>query len=114
MKRNLTCAALALLLTAFVHAQAGLAGKWAGETKSGSQVTLDLTVKGATFTGTLTNNGELMPLEDGKVTKDTFTFSATRNETKEAFTGEFKADDMMVWMDRQGRDRAAVLKRVKK
>jgi hypothetical protein len=114
MKRIFTGGALALLLGAVVYAQASLAGRWTGETKNGSQVTLDLTVNGETFTGTLTNNGEAMPLSDGKVSKNTFTFSAVRNDTKETFTGEFTGDEMMVWMDRQGRDRAAVLKRAKK
>ena len=50
-------------------------------------------------------------IAEGKVAKNTFTFSVTHQETKVEFTGEFTGNDMLVWMDRQGRDRAAVLKR---
>ena len=113
MRRLATGTILALMFALAAYAQSGLTGKWEGETKSGSAVTLDFVVKGATLTGTLTNGGQTLPIENGKVTKNTFTFTATRGEQPEAFTGEVDGDQMMVWMDRQGKDRAAVLKRVK-
>ena len=111
MKRIVAATFVALILAVVVQAQNGLAGKWAGETKTGASVTLELTVKGTVLTGTMTNAGESLSLEDGTVAKNTFTFSVTHQETKVDFTGEFTGNDMLVWMDRQGRDRAAVLKR---
>lgn len=113
MKRIVTGTILALMFALAAHAQSGLTGKWEGETKSGSQVTLDLVVKGSTLTGTLTNGGQTLPIENGKVSKNTFTFTATRGEQTDGFSGEVDGDQVTVWIDRQGRDRAAVLKRVK-
>jgi hypothetical protein len=113
MKRILTAATVLLVWALVASAQAGLTGKWQGETKSGSAVTLDLIAKGATLTGTLTNGGQTIPIENGKITKNTFTFTATRGEQTDGFTGEVDGDQVTVWIDRQGRDRAAVLKRVK-
>jgi hypothetical protein len=113
MKRVLITSVLALVFALVGHAQSGLTGKWEGETKSGSQVTLDLIAKGTTLTGTLTNGGQTIPIENGKVTKNTFTFTATRGEQTDGFTGELEGDQITVWIDRQGRDRAAVLTRVK-
>jgi hypothetical protein len=113
MRRIVSNAILALMLAVVASAQSGLTGKWEGETKSGSQVTLDLVAKGETLTGTLTNGGQTIPIENGKISKNTFTFTATRGEQTDGFTGEVEGDQITVWIDRQGRDRAAVLKRVK-
>ena len=113
MRRILTAITVAFLVAAAAHAQTGLTGKWEGETKSGSAVTLDLVVKGTTLDGTLTNGGQTIPIENGKVSKNTFTFTATRGEQTDGFSGEIDGDQITVWIDRQGRDRAAVLKRVK-
>lgn len=114
MKRILTGTTIALVLAAVVHAQAGLTGKWEGKTKSGSQVALDLTAKKTTLTGTLTQNGQPMPIEDGKVSKNTFTFNVTLGDRTEGFSGKLAGDEMTVWIDRRGPESAAVLKRVKK
>lgn len=113
MRRIVSNAILVLMLAVVASAQSGLTGKWEGETKSGSQVTLDLVAKGETLTGTLTNGGQTIPIENGKISKNTFTFTATRGEQTDGFTGEVEGDQITVWIDRQGRDRAAVLKRVK-
>jgi hypothetical protein len=101
------------LLSAAVHAQAGLTGKWQGETRAGATIVLDLTVSKAELTGTITRNGQPTTISDGKVSKDTFTFKATLNEQSEAFTGELDGDQIRVWLDRQGRETAITLKRVK-
>lgn len=47
------------------------------------------------------------------MSKNTFTFKATLNDQTEAFTGELDGDQITIWLDRQGRPNAAVLKRVK-
>ena len=113
MKRILTATTIALVLAAVVHAQVGLTGKWEGETPNGAQLVLDLTATGTALTGTFTRNGQPTPITDGKVSQNTFTFKATLNDQAEGFTGEVAGDQITVWMDRQSRERAAVLKRVK-
>jgi hypothetical protein len=95
-------------------AVAELTGKWTGLTANGFEVTLDLTATETTLTGTLTRGEDTIPLAGGKVTKNTFTFSATLNEQTETFTGELNGDAIKVWLDRQGPEMAAALKRVKK
>jgi len=103
---------LALVWTG-VDAQAGLTGKWQGETRNGTPIVLDLTVKDAALSGTLTRDGQPIPIADGKVSKNTFTFKATINDQVEAFTGELDGDQVKVWLDRQGRETAIILKRIK-
>lgn len=114
MNRTLTGAMMALALAAVVHAQSALTGKWQGETPNGAEIVLDLTATETALTGTLTRNGQPATVTDGKVSKNTFTFKATINDQTEGFTGEFAQDEMKVWLDRQGPQKAAVLKRVKK
>lgn len=92
--------------------QPELTGKWQGTTKNGFHIDLDLIATGGTLTGTLTRNGEPTKITDGKVSTNTFTFKATLGEQTEAFTGEMAGAEVTVWLDRQGRDRAAILKRV--
>jgi hypothetical protein len=113
MKRILTAAMIALVLAALVHAHAGLTGKWQGQTPNGFELVLDLTAKETALTGTLTRDGQPTTITDGKVSKNTFTFKATLNDQTEGFTGELDGDQITVWLDRQGRERAAILKRVK-
>jgi hypothetical protein len=114
MKNRLVPAAAVVLMCALIgHAQAMLTGKWQGETPNGSSILLDLTVKGTTLTGTMTRNGERIPLSDGQVSKNTFSFKATINDQTEGFSGELTEDQLKVWLDRQGVSKAVVLKRVK-
>lgn len=115
MKNLLAGATIALVLAAAaIHAQAALTGKWEGETTNGTPIVLDLTAAETTLTGTLTRQGETIKITDGKVSKNTFTFKATLGDQTEGFSGEVAGDQLTVWLDRQGRERAAVLKRVKK
>ena len=114
MKRILTAITIAFVLGVVVQAQAALTGKWEGKTKSGNQVVLDLVATKTTLTGTLTESGQALTITDGKVSKNTFTFTVSLGDRTEAFTGEVTGDQMTVWIDRQGRENAAVLKRVKK
>jgi hypothetical protein len=114
MKRILTGGLIVLLLVATgVHAQATLTGKWQGTTPNGAVLVLDLTATETAVTGTLTRNDETVKITDGKVSKNKFTFAATLNDQKEAFTGDLAGDEITVWLDRQGAEKAILLKRVK-
>jgi hypothetical protein len=114
MEKLLSIAIVTLMLSVSAATQTRLAGTWQGETNAGASVQLDLIVKGTNLTGTLTRNGQSTPLSDGKVSKDSFTFKARLNEQVEGFTGERAGDELKVWLDRQGRATAIVLKRVKR
>jgi len=65
------------------------------------------------LTGTLTRNGQAAAIADGKVSKNTFTFKAILNGQTAGFTGEIDGDRIKLWMDRQGAEKPAVLKRIK-
>lgn len=106
-------AALVVTLVAGSSAQAGITGRWQGETSNGSAIVLDVTAKGTELNGTMTRNSEKVPITDGKVSKNTITFKATLNDKAEGFTGEVDGDQMKIWLDRQGAEKAIVLKRVK-
>ena len=105
--------ALALTLVAGSHTQTGITGKWQGETANGSTIVLDVTAKGTELNGTMRRNTENVPITDGKVSKNTITFTATLNDKAEGFTGEVDGDQMKIWLDRQGAEKAIVLQRVK-
>jgi len=114
MKHAIARIALAIFLVPVLSAAQTLAGKWQGQTPNGTEITMDLTVTETTLKGSLTRGDQTIPLVDGKVNKNTFTFTATLNEETETLTGELAGDEIKVWLDRQGREMAAVFKRVKK
>ena len=95
------------------RATTSLTGKWQGQTPNGMSLILDLVQKDQTLTGTLNREGESAPINDGKVSKNTFTFVASLSGTAETIEGTVENDDMKAWLARQGPERTAVLKRVK-
>ena len=103
--------ALAVVLSASAQAPSSLTGKWRGTTNAGAELVLDLTAKDASLTGTLTRDGQSSTLSDGKISKNTFTFTAQINDQVERFAGELAADEIKIWLERQGADRAILLKR---
>ena len=104
-----------MLALAATAPQASLTGKWEGKTSNGTTVVLVLKATDTEVTGTLHRVDDDVKTEitDGKVSKNTFTFKATLGDQTESLTGEFSGDDMKVWLDRQGPERAAVFKRAK-
>jgi hypothetical protein len=112
MRKSSSLAAMVLVFSIVLAAQDALSGKWEGVTNAGATLVLDLTAKGATLTGTLTRDGHSSPLSDGKVSEKTFAFKAELNDQTEAVSGELAGDEIKVWLDRQGPERAIVLKRV--
>jgi hypothetical protein len=111
MKTVLAGTTLALVLVTVVHAQTGLTGRWQGETVSGRSVTLDLKAKGSELTGTITLVKEAAPISDGKVDKNTFSFTATVDGKTAAFSGVMAGDEVKLTV--QGVKDPLVLKRVK-
>ena len=95
------------------RATASLTGRWQGQTPNGMSLVLDLVEKDQALTGTLNREGESAPINNGKVSKNTFTFDATLGGAAETIEGTVDNNDMKAWLTRQGPERAAVLKRVK-
>ena len=95
------------------RATTSLTGKWQGQTPNGFSLILDLVQKDQALTGTVTREGELIPIAGGKVSKNTFSFTATLDGTAETIEGTVDSTEMKAWLTRQGPERAAVLKRVK-
>lgn len=114
MNRTARSVVLALAVPVLLAAQTQLTGKWRGETPSGGQIVLDVKATGATLTGTFMMNKETAAITDGKVSKNTFTFKATIDDrADDGFSGEVGADQVRLWPDRMGPDRAVVLRREK-
>src|SRR5688572_13023235 len=99
MLRLLTSTTVALLFAAVAFAQSPVTGKWEGQTPNGFSIVFDLKATESTVTGTLIREETTVPIEDGKVTKNTVTFKATLNDQTESFTGEVAGDQLTVWMD---------------
>ena len=112
VKSILTLATIGLLaLPSAVRGQSGITGKWQGKTPNGFQLELDLVATENNLTGTFTRDGHSLAIAEGKVSKNTLTFTVTMNDQSEGFTGEVNGDQMKLWMDRQGPSAAAALKR---
>jgi len=104
-------AAVVLVWTAITHAQTALTGTWHGRTPNGFDVVLELTATEGALTGTLTRDGRPSTITNGKVAKDTFTFNALLDDEPETFTGHIGADEITVWLDRQGPSKAVTFRR---
>jgi hypothetical protein len=111
MKRFRLALALTFALPGLLIAQQGLSGRWEGLTPNRESVVLELAVKGADVGGTMTVGEEKAPIENGKVSKNRFTFSAAMGGGAEAFTGELAGDEIKIWMDDRGPGAAITLKR---
>jgi opacity protein-like surface antigen len=111
MTRFIAAALIATTLAASARAQDALSGTWEGKTGSGAAIVLTLAVKDTALTGTLVRDGQSVPLSDGKVSKNTFTFKLTLNNETEGFSGERAENEIRIWIDRQGRESAIVLQR---
>ena len=113
MKTLLTAAlAFLLLLPCGLYAQSPIAGKWQGKTPNGFTLELDLIVTGDAVTGTFKREGDSLPITDGKIAKNTLTFTVILRDQVERLSAEVTGDDMKAWLDRQGPTMAASLKRV--
>jgi hypothetical protein len=106
-------AVLSLVLATPAAVQSAVAGVWEGQTNGGATIVLALKVDGKTLTGTLTRDGQAAALSEGQVSGNAITFKVTLNEQLETISGEFAGDELKVWLDRQGRERAIALKRAK-
>ena len=113
MRQIVPSVAFVIALPVLVAAQSALTGKWQGQTPSGEPVTLDMIVKGESLTGTMNVNDNKAPIEKGKVSKATFTFSVTMDGGPQSFAGEGAADEIKIWMEERGPSRGIVLKRAK-
>jgi hypothetical protein len=99
---------------ALTRVETGLIGKWQGQTPNGMSLTLDLVGDDRTFRGTLTREGEAVPITDGTISKNTFTFKVTIEGEVETIEGTWEKDQLKAWLTRQGPERTAVLTRVVK
>ena len=105
--------AVVVVIPILASAQNAVSGTWEGQTPGGSALTLATTATGDVLTGTMTVAKETQPLADGKVSKNTFSFSVTMGGGTEAFSGEVSGDQMKIWMDSRGPAAAIALTRAR-
>jgi hypothetical protein len=104
---------IVFVIPVLLMAQTALTGTWEGQTPNRASIVLELAVKGADLTGTMHVGAEKSPIENGKISKNTFTFSVAMGGGVEAFTGERAGDEIRIWMDDRGPAAAITLKRMK-
>jgi len=98
-----TIAVTALLVGCFFFGSAtieNLSGKWTGQLKmdSGDDYTLlyNFKIEGDEITGTAKTPKGNLPINDGKVTGDTFSFNVLINNLEIDHTGKFYGDSVGV------------------
>ena len=111
MKNACRAALIAVMLCLSVHAQQALSGAWEGTTPGRQSVRLELTATGAALTGTMIVGGQKATLENGKTSKNTFSFTVTMEGGTEGFSGEVAGDQLKMWMDDRGPAAAITLTR---
>ena len=77
------------------------------------QVVLDLKVVDGALTGTVAREGQASKITDGKVSGNTFTFTAVLGDESEGLSGELAGQQLKVWLDRQGKEGTVVFARAK-
>lgn len=110
MKTVIRAFALALAAATLLHAQQTLSGTWEGQTPNRQPIVLELVAKGEVVTGTMAAGEQKAPIENGKVAKNTVTFTVEMGG-REAFTGELAENELKIWMDDRGPAAAITLKR---
>jgi hypothetical protein len=93
-----------LLLTGILLA-ADVSGKWSGEVPSRDgqvSATFVFKVDGDKLTGTMTGPQGEVPLQEGKVTGDKISFSATGGNAKIIFEGTASGDQLKMTRTREG------------
>jgi hypothetical protein len=105
--RTTLLALLALLCFNFAAAAASVDGKWTAEVpgRNGAQTqTYTFKTDGDKVTGSLTTQRGDAPIEDGKLSGDTLTFTVTMQgrggEQKVSYTGKVSADSIELTFDR--------------
>jgi autotransporter translocation and assembly factor TamB len=111
MKRFTAVVLATFVASGLLIAQQQLTGKWEGLTPNREPVVLDLVAKGADVNGTMTVGEQKASIENGKISKNRFTFSVAIGGGAEAFTGELAESQIRIWMDDRGPGSAITLKR---
>ena len=111
MKRFSAAVVATFIASGLLIAQQQLTGKWEGLTPNREPVALDLVAKGADVKGTMTVGEQKAAIDNGKISKNRFTFSVAIGGGAEAFTGELADSEIRIWMDDRGPGSAIALKR---
>jgi hypothetical protein len=119
MKKNfLTTTALLCCFMVCFAIVADLTGKWTGTitTPDGQQLPVTYTFKadGTTLTGTAESPAGVVPIDNGKIDGDKFTFSVNVSGTEYPHTGKIYADSCGMDIDFGGPKAHFIIKRADK
>jgi len=117
MKKILTTTALVCCFMVCLAVVADLSGKWSGaiKTPDGSEipVTYDFKVDGTKLTGTADSPQGSVPIDDGKIDGENFSFKVTVSGTDYPHTGKMYADSCGMDIDFGGQKSHFTVKRAK-
>lgn len=117
MARSSRSPLLALVLVLSLAAAAfaaDITGRWLGSvsTPNGDfDLVYNFTVAGETLNGALTTPGGDIPLQDGKISGDSLSFTMTFGDNPIAYRGVVKGDTIVLTSNWGGQDRELVLTR---
>ncbi|QEM14789.1 glycoside hydrolase [Mucilaginibacter sp. P4] len=114
-KTFLTLALVTVCIAVCFAAIAGIAGKWEGKLKTETgeiyPLLYNFQIDGDKLTGTAKTPKGDMPIEDGKITGDSFKFTVSIEDIHIAHTGKFYGDSVGVDIEANGSKVHSTLKR---
>jgi hypothetical protein len=111
-KKLLLLATLVLLSFCALQAQ-DISGRWSGRLGDNMDIALDLKADGKKISGSVTNLYRTDPVQDGKVSGDSFTFNVINDGTTIPYKGKVSADKMELSVTWQGKEQKGTLGRLK-
>jgi hypothetical protein len=114
MKKTLLSAAM-LCLFVLVCLAADLTGKWKGTVKTPGgdlEVTYNLKTEGEKLTGNVVSSYGELPISNGKITGDEFTFTLEFDNNSMQNKGKFYGDSIVISTEIQGNAIQTTYKRI--
>lgn len=102
MKKTVLTSLLFTLLSVAVALAGPIDGKWTGKLNDDYALTLNLKAEGDKLTGTIGNNDGDLPINDGKVTGNSFSFTTEYQGSKLPIKGRVEGEKLYLAVDYNG------------
>jgi hypothetical protein len=111
MKKNVFTSLFFAFLSVTIALAAPIDGQWVGKIGDDYALTLNLKSDGDKLTGTIGNADGALPISDGKISGNDFSFNSTYNNTVIPIKGKLEGDKIYISVNFNGNDITGTLTR---